>query len=111
MDIKRGRELLNKEQRNNFMKFPEKDNMIGSFYTFSKDDINIIKSHRRDENQLGFAVQLAVLRYPGWTYTSYENIPSNIVEYIAMQIKITPTALNHYGKRENTILEPCKRNT
>lgn len=74
----RGRELLTKEQRLNFMKFPEDEWSIGSYYTFSKEDIEIIKKHRKEENQLGLAVQLAVLRYPGWPYTNFRCIPEEI---------------------------------
>lgn len=108
MNTTRGRELLNKEQRDSFMRFPEDDKMIGSFYTFSKDDIEIIRSHRREENQLGFAIQLAVLRYPGWSYTSYESIPDDIIRYVAVQIETNPKVLNYYAKRENTIWNHTK---
>ncbi|MGD6974459.1 DUF4158 domain-containing protein [Bacillus altitudinis] len=26
-----------------------------------------MKRHRRDHNRLGFAIQICVLRYPGWS--------------------------------------------
>ena len=68
LKIARGRELLTLEQRENFMKIPEEDWALGSYYTFSKEDLELINKHRRDENKLGFAVQLAVLRFPGWPF-------------------------------------------
>lgn len=104
----RGRELLTKDQRASFMKFPDSDEIIGSYYTFSNEDIKIIKSHRKEENQLGFAVQLAIIRYPGWSYTSFKNIPDEIIKYIAKQISASPRALKNYAKRENTIWNHIK---
>lgn len=62
----RGRELFNEDQRNSFMKILEDEFSIGFYYTFSKEDLEIIMKHRKEENQLGFAIQLALLRYPGW---------------------------------------------
>lgn len=51
------------------MQIPEDEWILGTYYTFSKRDLEIINKRRREENRLGFAVQLAVLRYPGWPYT------------------------------------------
>lgn len=104
----RGRELLTKEQRNNFMKFPEDEWTIGSYYTFSKYDLEIIKKHRKEENQLGFAIQLASLRYPGWPYILNKNIPETILKYIANQIGSVPRALKYYSLREGTYREHIK---
>lgn len=99
----RGRELFTKEQRNSFMKIPEDEFSIGSYYTFSKEDLEIIMKHRKEENQLGFAIQVALLRYPGWSYTSFKYIPENVIKYIAKQVGTVPKALKYYAKRENTI--------
>ncbi|MBE3570027.1 MAG: DUF4158 domain-containing protein [Bacillales bacterium] len=44
---------------------PEDEWVLGTYYTFSKPDLEIINKQKRDENRLGFAVQLAVLRNPG----------------------------------------------
>lgn len=104
----RGRELLTKEQRKNFMKFPEDDWSIGSYYTFSKEDIEIIKKHRKEENQLGFAIQLASLRYPGWPYILNKTIPEIIVKYIAKQVDTVPRSLKFYSLREGTYREHIK---
>ncbi|MCR1850899.1 MAG: hypothetical protein ACLT0R_15755 [Paraclostridium sordellii] len=44
-----GRELLTKEQRLKLMKYLEDERSIGSYYTFSKENIDIIKNHRKEE--------------------------------------------------------------
>ena len=99
MKIIRGRELLSIDQRKSFMQIPEDECIIGSYYTFSKQDLDIIKRHRKEENQLGFAVQLAVLRYPGWPYVYTENIPDSVIKYIAKQLSVTPRGLKIYSQR------------
>lgn len=52
---------------------------------------------------MGFAIQVALLRYPGWSYTSFKYIPENVIKYIAKQVGTVPKALKYYAKRENTI--------
>ncbi len=103
MKIARGRELLTLEQRENFMCIPGEDLALGSYYTFSKEDLEIINKHRRDENKLGFAVQLAVLRFPGWPFTHVKLIPISVLQYIANQINLDYSAMNNYPQRENTL--------
>ncbi len=105
MKVIRGRELLTIDQRKSFMKIPEDECIVGSYYSFSKQDLEIIKRHRKEENQLGFAVQLAVLRYPGWPYTYTENIPESVLKYIAKQINVTPKGLKVYSQRKSTSRE------
>ena len=61
MKIARGRELLTPEQRQALMQIPEDEWVLGTYYTFSKRDLEIINKRRREENRLGFAVQLAVI--------------------------------------------------
>ncbi len=98
MKIARGRELLTLEQRQAFMQIPEDEWVLGIYYTFSKRDLDIINKRRREENRLGFAVPLAILRYPGWSYTHIKSIP-----YIVKQIGSTPSSLSLYLQRENTL--------
>ncbi len=78
MSIQRVMELFTKEQRKLFMKYPEDELTIGSYYTFSKYDLKIIMKHRKEENKLRFASQLAALRYPVWPYSSNKTIPIKI---------------------------------
>ncbi|MBA4536166.1 Tn3 family transposase [Bacillus aquiflavi] len=108
MKIARGRELLTPEQRQALMQIPEDEWVLGTYYTFSKRDLEIINKRRREENRLGFAVQLAVLRYPGWPYTHIKNIPGSVIHYISKQIGATPSSLSLYPQRENTLWDHLK---
>ncbi|MHC8659672.1 Tn3 family transposase [Bacillus amyloliquefaciens] len=103
MKIARGRELLTLEQRQDFMQIPEDEWILGTYFTFSKRDLEIVNKRRREENRLGFAVQLAVLRYPGWPYTHIKSIPESVIHYISKQIGATPSSISLYPQRENTL--------
>lgn len=104
----RGKELLTPEQRLEMKILPNEEWELGVYYTFSKYDIENIKKHRRDYNKLGFAVQLAVLRYPGWTLTEIKEIPKKFLSYIGAQLNIDPKNFNLYAQRKNTFWEHLK---
>ena len=69
--------LLSPEQRDQFSRIaadlPERE--IARHYTFSAADLALIRQRRRAANRLGFAVQLAVLRYPGRSLADLPEIP------------------------------------
>ncbi|MEK4232677.1 DUF4158 domain-containing protein [Anoxybacillus sp. FSL W8-0703] len=100
----RGKELLTTDQRAEFVRIPADmtERELETYYTFSQYDIEIIKRHRRDHNRLGFAVQLCVLRYPGWSLTDVEPIPDYIIQYIAKQINANPDSFSLYAQRDPT---------
>jgi len=108
MKIARGRELLTPEQRQSFMQIPEDEWILGTYFTFSKRDLEIVNKRRREENRLGFAVQVAILRYPGWPYTHIKSIPDSVIQYISKQIGASPSSLGHYPQRENTLWDHLK---
>ncbi|MDA8336487.1 MAG: Tn3 family transposase [Peptococcaceae bacterium] len=103
----RVRELLTPEERLRYMTIPQdiSEWALGTYFTLSPHDIEIINRHRRDYNRLGFALQLCVLRYSGWTLSDIKMIPGNILNYIAGQIYATPNEYQFYGRREATIYE------
>jgi TnpA family transposase len=77
-------------------------NTLGNYFTLDPHDLEIVKRHRKDSNCLGFAVQICVLRYTGWTLLDIKELPMKILEYIASQIEVEPGEFKFYGKRENT---------
>ncbi|HEX6290940.1 MAG TPA: Tn3 family transposase [Herpetosiphonaceae bacterium] len=98
------REVLLPAQRSQFTDMPpdipERD--LVRFYTFSPDELAVIHQRRRDHNRLGFAVQLAYLRFPGRPLRAGEEIPTAILAYIAAQLQIDPTVFAAYGERDTT---------
>ncbi len=71
-------------------------------YTFSSDDLMLIRQRRRDENRLGFAVLLAYFRYPGRAINTDERPPTAILEFIAEQLDVPSESFAHYATRAQT---------
>lgn len=71
-------------------------------YTFSPDDIALIRRRRRDPNRLGFAVHLAYLRFPGRALGPAEIPPAHMVRFIGEQLGIRPEVFADYAQREET---------
>lgn len=85
------------------MHIPSDDDWdLGTYYTFSQHDLDIINKHRREHNRLGFAVQLAILRYPGWSLSDLKHIPDSVISYIAKQVGVAPDVFPLYAQREPT---------
>ena len=101
----RGKELFSQEQRELFMKIPEDELILATYYTFSKSDLEVIHRHRRDENKIGFALQLALLRYPGCYIKS---IPKTVISYIVKQIGTGILPARKYPQRDNTLWQHMK---
>ena len=100
----RGKELLTSDQRNMFMSIPDdmSDHDIEMHYTFTSEDLEFINKHRRDHNRIGIALQLAVLRYPGWTLFQIKDIPNKILDFVAKQINVSSQDYKQYAKRVAT---------
>ncbi|SMF75017.1 Transposase and inactivated derivatives, TnpA family [Priestia filamentosa] len=104
----RGKELLTPDQRLEWMAPPHGDGELAIHYTFSQYDLEIINRHRRDYNRLGFAIQLALVRYPGWSLTDIKVVPGALLNYVANQIDIDPDIFPLYARRENTLWDHLK---
>jgi len=104
----RGKELLTADQRLEWMTPPNGEWELATYYTFSQHDLEIINRHRRDYNRLGFAVQLALLRYPVWSLTDMKEIPNFLLDYLAKQLNIEPGVFSLYARRENTLWDHLK---
>lgn len=98
------RDVLSPSQRPQFTEIPadmpERD--LVRYYTFSDEDLTVIQQRRRDHNRLGFAVQLAFLRFPGRPLRSGEHVPQLILHYIASQLRVSPDTYQIYAQRDTT---------
>ncbi len=95
--------MLTPEQREEFLhpsKITEWD--LATYYTFSNYDLEVINRHRRKHNRLGFAVQLCLLRYPGWSLSDIKEVSPLILSYIAKQLDIDPESFALYAQRGPT---------
>ena len=96
------RELLTAAQRAELLALPTDRLEISERYSLTPADFNLINRHRTEANRLGFAVQLSLLRYPGQAWLPGEQLPSEMLRFIAEQIGAEPTALADYARRDET---------
>jgi TnpA family transposase len=66
------------------------------FWHLSAEDLSIVEERRREHNRLGFAVQLCLLRYPGWPLRPDERPPQNPIKFVARQIVADPAERETY---------------
>jgi hypothetical protein len=98
---------LTPEQRYALTQIPAdlSDREIARHYTFTQKDLDLIKARRRLHNRLGFAVQLAVLRFPGRPLKDLAGIPARVLAAIADQVQVPASTFARYGERDNTVYE------
>jgi len=71
-------------------------------WLLSEEDIKRINGRRREHNRLGYAVQLCLLRYPGWPLKTDEPPPPNLLKYVGQQFGADTVEFADYAKRDNT---------
>jgi len=81
------------------------DREIAGYWTLSEQDLVRIERRRRDSNRFGFAVQLCLLRYPGWPATRRDKLPLPLLQYVAEQLQIPTEHVEEYARREPTRTE------
>ena len=79
----------------------DEDNLIRN-YTMSGDDLDRVLRKRGHHNQLGFAVQLCLMRHTGCQLAQNDAVPAEVVGFIAGQLGISSAVLADYGRRDNT---------
>ena len=99
------RAILTERQRSALFDLPTDEPSLRKHYTLADDDLEHIGRRRRDENRLGFALQLCALRYPGRVLQPGELIPSAVVEFIGAQLGIAVESLLPYAARRQTCQE------
>src|SRR5271170_1568739 len=99
------RSVLTKAQFEALLSLPTSETDLIRHYTLSPDDLAIVCRRRRNHNQLGFALQLCALRYPGRLLRSGEVIPEPALRFIADQLGTAPEALVTYAARFQTRYE------
>ncbi|WP_028455993.1 Tn3 family transposase [Chitinilyticum litopenaei] len=96
------RSILSATERASLLALPESQDDLIRFYSFDESDLALIRQRRGDANRIGFAVQLALLRYPGYALGSDMQLPGSIIEWIARQVRAEPSTWARYGERDET---------
>lgn len=96
------RKLLKVQDRRELFDVPTDEDSLIRHYSLSPADRLEIEVRRRKHNQLGFAVQLCLMRYPGRTLMANEVPPRAMLNYVAEQVGADPGTFELYARREET---------
>jgi TnpA family transposase len=95
-------EILSPHSRAALFDPPTEPTAIVRHYTFSPEDLALIRRRRRAPNRLGFAVHLAYLRFPGRVLGVDETPPADMMAFIASQIGCDASDFASYARRIET---------
>lgn len=103
-------DFLTDEQYQSYAKYPDiliQEQLDKYFYLDDKDK-ELINACRRDYNKLGYALQLTTLRFLGTFLPNPIDVPHEVVNYIAKQLRIElPVELECYMDRKATRSVHC----
>jgi len=98
-------DFLTREQQSSYGKYPENlsQNQLGKYFYLDDNDKALIFICRRKYNQLGYALQLATVRFIGTFLSNPIRVPIIVKRYIAEQLAIDDYSdLAHYMERKAT---------
>jgi TnpA family transposase len=99
------RSLLTGGERRKLFEPPVADREVARCYTLSPEDLRWLDGRKGEANKLGVAVQMALLRHPGFGWRAGETVPPMVVRFLADQIHVPASALDNYSKRPQTRLD------
>ena len=99
------RSILSAIERTSIYAVPDDMSDLITRFAFTEQDVTIIKSHRGAENRLGFAVQLAYIRFPGVMLGVDEEPAPVVVRFVSDLLSIGARAWDQYGARGQTRCE------
>src|SRR4051812_36911931 len=80
------RDLLNDDERRRLFGVSESEAELIRHYTLTPADLELAADRHGTHNRLGFAVQLCLLRQPGFGLRAAEPVPEALLDYLAHQL-------------------------
>ena len=93
------RRLLSDEQLAPFWAWASDERAIVRQYTLSRADLDLIAKKRTASNQLGLAVLMCGMRFPGRVLDVTETPPAAVLAFIADQVGVPPAQFATYRQR------------
>lgn len=103
------RQLLTDEERQALLGIPLDPDGMARRFTLSRADLDLVAERRRDANRIGFAVQLALLRYPGVALSQLEQPVEPLVQWLAKQLEIPTAPFSGYAQRPQTMTDHARQ--
>ena len=103
------RELLTEDERTLLFGVPVDEAGLARHYTLTPEDLELLLAKRGARNALGAAVQLGLLRYPGFGLVNTDaTAPDALVRYLASQLNVPSSAYRQYAVRIETRREHAR---
>jgi len=99
------RRALTEAQLESLLALPTTEADLVRHWTLDRADLAAVDRRRGGHNQLGFALQLCALRYPGRLLRPGELIPAEALRFVVAQLGAEPEALASYAARFQTRYE------
>lgn len=102
------RRLLTDDERQALFGIPLDADGMARCFTLSRADQALVAGRRRDANRIGFAVQLALLRYAGIALAQLEQPVELLVQWLAKQLEIPAAPFTGYAQRPQTVTDHAR---
>ena len=99
------RKILSSRARSELFGVPTDFESLSRHYLLNEDDLDLIRTRRGGENQLGLALHIALLRHPGFGWHEDFMPPAELIEWLAEQAHVDACSLDEYSARRNTSYE------
>jgi TnpA family transposase len=96
------RRLLGEAAQARLLGLPTDERAMIRYVTLGADDLALIAQRRGAANQIGFALMLVCLRYPGRVLEGDEVPPPALLACLARQLEVDPGAFAAYARRDQT---------
>ena len=93
---------MTSKQRAALLALPETEEEAIRHHSFDASDLAAIGEARTPETRLGYALQLATLRYPGRHLRRGEVLPTMMLDHVAEQVEVSPELLAAFARRAPT---------
>jgi TnpA family transposase len=94
------RGLLNDAERTRLFEAPSDGSSLIRLYSLSDADRDFVLSKRGARNQLRMAVQIRLLRYPGFGLRLENEPPTALIQFLAQQIGAPWPVFRDYARRD-----------
>lgn len=96
------RRALTGAQLETLLALPAAEPDLVRHWTLDQADLAAVDRRRGPQNQLGYALQLCAVRFPGRLLRPGEPIPEAALHFVAEQLHVGPDVLAGYAKRPQT---------
>jgi hypothetical protein len=96
---------FDRRERQALLGIPQDADSLARLFTLSRFDRHLVAERLSHASQLGFAVQLALLRHPGTVLANLDQSPEPLVIWLASHLGLPAAAFAAYARRPQTMTD------